>query len=247
MIQNQRTKRSIKLKAGPSLDLNKIDFNLVSKSRVSVLLIGGLLSRFQNFKISHPGGDKIGVRPISTHLEALKELGVEITQEGDFYYFRRKALKGSEIVLKEFSVTATENLMMIAVLSQGKTVIKGAAAEPQIQDLGKMLKNMGAKIDGLGTHTIFIEGVKELNGTSHRIMPDLLETGTFAIIGAATEGEIEIKNCPPSYLDIFLAKLEEIGVNFKKRPDSILVNFSPKIRATKIQALPYPGFWYKFP
>ena len=234
--------RRIKLRAGPNLDLEKIDFNLVGKSRVSVLLIGSLLSRFQNFKISHPGGDRIGVRLISTHLEAFKKLGVEISQEGDFYYFQRKQLKGSEIILKEFSVTATENLMMATVLAKGQTVIKGAATEPQVQDLGKMLKNMGAKVEGIGTHTIFIEGVKELKGVSHQIIPDLLETGTFMIMGAATPGEIEIKGCFPSHLDTFLAKLEEIGVNFKKGPDSIQVSFSPEIRATKIQALPYPGF-----
>ncbi|OGZ17364.1 MAG: UDP-N-acetylglucosamine 1-carboxyvinyltransferase [Candidatus Nealsonbacteria bacterium RBG_13_36_15] len=237
--QNEKT---IKLRAGPNLDIEKIDFNLVSKSRVSVLLIGSLLSRFQNLKISHPGGDKIGVRPILTHLEALKKLGVDILQEGEFYYFQRKQLIGTEIVLKEFSVTATENLMMLAVLSQGKTVIKGAAAEPQVQDLGKMLKNMGAKIEGVGTNTILIEGVKELVGVSHQIIPDPLETGTFVIIGATNSGRIEIENCVPSHLDIFLAKLEEIGVDLKKGINSIQVNFSPKIRSTKIQALPYPGF-----
>jgi len=235
-------KRKIKIKAGPDLNLEKIDFNLIGKSRVSVLLIGSLLSRFQEFKISHPGGDKIGLRPISTHLESFKRLGVEISQEGDFYYFKRKELSGTEIILKEFSVTATENLIMAAVLSKGKTVIKGAATEPQVQDLGKMLKAMGAKIEGIGTHTIYIDGVERLEGASHEIVPDPLEAGTFIIAGAITPGEVEIKGCVPDHLDIFLAKLEEIGVNLKKDSDCVKVSFSPKLLATKIQALPYPGF-----
>lgn len=234
--------RSIKLKAGSNVDPEKIDFDLVGRSRISVLLIGSLLSRFQDFKVSHPGGDRIGVRTIETHLESLKKLGVDIAQESDFYHFRRKALNGSEVVLREFSVTATENLMMAAVLAEGKTVIRGAAAEPQVQDLGKMLENMGAKIKGMGTNTIFIEGVKRLNGVSHQIIPDLLETGTFTIIGAVTQGKIEIRKCFSPHLDIFLAKLEEIGVNFKKNIDSISVNFSPNLHPTKIQAMPYPGF-----
>jgi UDP-N-acetylglucosamine 1-carboxyvinyltransferase len=235
-------KKKIKIKAGANLDPGKIDFGLIGKSRVSVLLIGSLLSRFKEFKIAHPGGDRIGLRPISTHLESFQKLGVEISQEGDFYYLKRERLEGSEIVLKEFSVTATENLMMAATLSEGKTIIKGAAAEPQIQDLGEMLKNMGAKIEGIGTHTIFIEGVEKLKGTSHRILPDPLETGTFIIIGAITPGQLEIKDCLPSHLELFLAKLEEIGVNFRKGQDSIRVSFSPKLEAAKIQALPYPGF-----
>lgn len=234
--------RKIKIRAGSNIDPEKMDFNLVSKSRISVLLIGSLLSRFNNFKISHPGGDRIGVRPISTHLEAFKKLGVEISQEGDFYCFQKKTLEGSEIILKEFSVTATENLMMASVLAEGQTVIKGAAAEPQVQDLGKMLKNMGAKVKGIGTHTIFIEGVKELKGTSHRILPDPLETGTFVIMGAITSGEIEIRGCLPSHLDIFLAKLEEVGVSLKKGSDFIQISSSSKLRPVKIQALPYPGF-----
>lgn len=235
-------KRKIKVKAGSNLDPEKMDFNLVGKSRVSVLLIGSLISRFKDFKIAHPGGDRIGVRPIVTHLEALKKLGLEISQEGNLYHFQRKELGGAEAILQEFSVTATENLMMAAILAKGRTVIKGAAAEPQVQDLGKMLKNMGAEIEGLGTHTILIEGVEKLKGTTHHILPDPLETATFIIAGAVASENIEIKDCFPFSLDLFLAKLEEIGVNFKKNSDSIQVSFSPNIRATKIQALPYPGF-----
>jgi len=234
--------RKIKVRAGKNLDSEKIDTELVSKSRIPVLLIGSLISRFSNFKISPPGGDRIGIRPISTHLEALKKLGIKVEQEDDFYCFNTEDLKGSEIVLREFSVTATENLMMVAVLAPGQTIIKGAACEPQVQDLGKMLKNMGAKIEGVGTHTISIEGVTKLKGTSHQIIPDPLEVGTFLATGILTPGEIEIKNVIPSHLDFFIAKLEEMGVNLQKGPDFLKVIFSPNLKPTRIQSLPYPGF-----
>ncbi len=232
----------LKLKAGEEVDPQKIDFEEVSKTRLSVLFIGGLLSRFKSFKISHPGGDRIGLRPILTHLEALKKLGVKISEREGLYEIASGNLEGREIVLKEFSVTATENLMMAAVMAKGQTIIKGAAAEPQVQDLGEMLKKMGAEIEGLGTHTIMIKGVKNLGGTYHKIIPDPLEGGTFIIAGAATGGRVEVKNIRPDHLDIFLDKLEEIGVNLRKTSDSIIVNRSPNLKATKIQALPYPGF-----
>jgi UDP-N-acetylglucosamine 1-carboxyvinyltransferase len=146
-------------------------------------------------------------------------------------------------VLKEFSVTATENLMMATVLAKGKTIIKGAAAEPQVQDLGQFLKEMGAKITGVGTHTIEIEGVRNLDGVSHQIIPDPLEAGTFILAGAIIPGKIKIKNVISDHLDVFLDKLEEIGVNLKKdSEDSITVNYSPHLKAVRVQALPYPGF-----
>lgn len=235
-------KRKLKLKAGDRVNPEKMDFRIIPKTRISVLLMGPLLSRFKNFKISHPGGDKIGVRPINTHLEAFRKLGAEITQEGDFYNFKADNLQGSEIILKEFSVTATENLMMAAVLTKGKTIIKGAAIEPQIQDLGEMLDNMGAKIKGLGTHTIIIEGVEKLKGTYHKIIPDLIEAGTFIAMAVLTPGEVRIKNVIPEHLDLFLDKLEEMGVNFKKHNNSISVSYSPKLKPVKVQALLFPGF-----
>lgn len=234
--------RKIRIKSTSKVDPEKMDFEKVAKTRISVLLIGSFLPRFKNFKMARPGGDRIGLRPISTHLEAFKQLGAIIEEEGEFYKISVRNLKGKKIVLKEFSVTATENLLMAATLTKGKTIIKGAAAEPQVQDLGKMLKNMGAKIEGVGTHTILIEGVEKLQGTEHRIIADPLEAGTFIVAGAITPGEIEIINIESSYLDIFLDKLKEIGVKFKLGSDLIKVRFSPNLKATRIQALPYPGF-----
>ena len=235
-------KRKIKIKAGKKVDPKKMDFNSVSKMRVAVLLMGPLLARFKNFKIPHPGGDKIGLRPIDTHLLAFEKLGAKIKEDGDFYYSKAKKLSGAEIVLKEFSVTATENMMMAASLIPGKTIIKGAASEPQVQDLGKMLKNMGAKIQGVDSHTIIIKGRKKLNGVSHKIIPDPIETATFIIASAITPGQVTIKNIQPEHLDLFLDKLEEIGINFQKNNHSITVSYSPNLKPTKIQALIYPGF-----
>jgi len=234
--------RKVKIKTERA-DPERMDYSLVGKMRVSVLLIGPLISRFKKFKIPPPGGDRIGLRPIITHLDALKKLGLEVFSDGDFYHFNGENLKkGSEIVLSEFSVTATENLMMLASGIEGKTIIKMAAAEPHVQDLGKMLRNMGAKVEGIGTHTIEIEGKKELKGIAHKIIPDYLEAGTFVVTGAITPGILEIKNVVFDYLDSFLRKMEEIGVSLERGNDFLKVDFSPDLKPVKLQALPYPGF-----
>lgn len=236
------SERKVKIRTGKDVNPEKMDFEKVSKSRVSVLLIGGLLPRFKEFKISRPGGDRIGVRPITTHLQALKGLGVGIEEGGDFYYFKTQGLRAKEIILPEFSVTATENLMMSSVLTEGETIIKGAAQEPQVQDLGEMLLSMGAKIEGVGTHTLKIKGVKELKGSSHKIIPDLIEAGTFLVMGAGTGKKVRVKNLILEHLDSFLAKLQEIGVEFKKDNDSVEIFGATNLKPGKVQALPYPGF-----
>jgi len=237
----QVSERKIKIKSN-SLDPEKIDFDKVSKARISVLLFGSLLARFKSFKMPPPGGDRIGVRPISIHLNALEEMGAKIWRSSDFYKVERQELIGKEIVLEEFSVTATETLMLAAVLAKGKTIIKAAASEPHIQDLGEMLLKMGAKIKGLGTHTIEIDGVKKLKGASHRIIFDPIEAGTFIVAAAVAGDRVKVKNVNCDHLDLFLKKLKEIGVNFKKDKNSVTVFKSSKLLATKIQALPYPGF-----
>ena len=239
--------RTVKIKA-EKIEAEKIDFEKVSKTRISVLFFGALLARTQfhgfpkNFKLPPPGGDRIGLRPISVQLNALEKLGAKIEKKDDIYEVSCNGLFGKEIVLEEFSVTATEAVMLAAVLAEGKTVIKGAAAEPHVQDLGEMLLKMGAKIEGLGSHTITIEGVKKLHGCSHSIIPDPLEAGTFIVIGAMAKGKIKVTGVNLSHLDLFLAKLEEMGVEFERGKDYVLVSHSPKLKAVKVQALPYPGF-----
>ena len=233
-----------KIKINPkNINPERIPVDLFEKMRVSVLLIGPLLARFKKFKVPHPGGDKIGLRPIATHLKALKEFGIKSEEKEGFYYFEApENIEGKRIVLKEFSVTATEILMMVAALSQGKTKIEIAATEPQVQDLGNFLQKMGVNIEGIGTHTISIEGKEKLNGAEFKICPDPTEAGTFLIALAATGGEGKIKNVEPNHLTMFLEKMKEIGVNFEIFNSEILIRPSKEFRSTKIQVLPYPGF-----
>lgn len=226
-----------------SVDPTKIPIDLFEKMRISVLFLGPLLTRFKKIKIPHPGGDKIGLRPITTHLEAFKEFGIKVEVENNFYYFAGpENLKGKRVVLKEFSVTTTENLMMFAALIPKKTRIDIAAAEPHVQNLGKFLRLLGVKIEGLGTHTIFVEGKKKLAGANFKISPDPIEAGTFLIAFALTQGKGRIKNVNPEDLTFFLEKMKEIGVEFKIAENEILVKPSRKLKATKIQILPHPGF-----
>ena len=233
-----------KIKIDPNnINPEKIPFELFQKIRVSILLIGPILARFKKIKIPHPGGCKIGKRPIITHLQALKDFGIIIKEKEDSYILEApKNLKGKRIVLREFSVTATEIMMMLAALTEGKTIIEIAAAEPHVQDLGKILKIMGVKIEGIGTHTIEIEGKKELKGAEFSICPDFMEAGTFLIALAVTGGKGIIKNVNPNHLVYFLEKIREIGVNFKIYPNEIAVNPRKNFKAVKIQTLPYPGF-----
>lgn len=233
--------RKIQIK-GQDIDASKIDFEKFSKTRISILLIGALLPRCKSFKISRPGGDRIGLRSITTHLQALKKLGVKIEQSSDFYYFERENLKGAKIVLSEFSVTATENLIMASVLAEGRTIIKIAAQEPHVQDLIEMLNKMGAKIKKIWDHGLEIEGVNSLKGVEYKIIPDSNEAGTFLIIGATIGKKVLIKNLIPEHLELFLLKLKETGVEFKRNNNSIEIHQPHNFKPTKIQSLPYPGF-----
>ncbi len=233
--------RKVKLTA-EIVNSENINLEKVSKTRMSVVLFGSLLARVKDFKISSPGGDVIGMRPITVQLEALKKIGAHIEREGYVYHIWRDELVGREIILGEFSPTATEALMMAAVLAKGKTVIKGAASELSVQDLSKMLVKMGAKITWRGSHTIEIEGVEVLHGCEHSIEPDHLEAGTFIVIGALTPGKVVVKNINFDYLDLFLYKLEEMGVNFDRGENQITVFYSPFLKAVRVQALPHPGF-----
>jgi len=236
------SKRKVKINPR-NFNPERIPFNLFEKMRVSVLFVGPLLSWFKKIKIPHPGGDKIGLRPISSHLQILKEFGIETEEKSGFYHFKRTGeLTARRIVLDEFSVTATENIMMLAARIKGKTTIEIAAAEPQVQDLGKFLRKMGVKIQGLGTHTIKIEGKQKLPAVNFKISSDPSETGTFLIAFAITGGQGKIKNVNPEYLTMFFDKMREIGINFEIKGNNILVKKSNNFKATKIQVLPYPGF-----
>lgn len=234
--------RKVRIKAA-NLNPEKIPADLFERSRMSVLLVGPLLGRFPSFKIPHPGGDKIGLRPITTHLEGLAGFGARVRNSGQFYHFERpKTLKGARIILKEFSVTATESVLLAAALAKGKSKIEIAASEPHVQALGDFLQKMGLKISGQGTHTVEIEGAKSLGGGRETVIPDYIETGTFLIALAISHGQGIIKNARPEDLSFFLEKMKEIGVNFKIKGRNISVEKSRRLRATRIQVLPHPGF-----
>lgn len=233
-----------KIKIDPSvINPEKIPPDLFEKMRVSVLLVGPLLARFKKIKIPHPGGDKIGLRPISTHLEALEKFGVKIEEKEGFYFLEAPVkMEGKKVVLKEFSPTATENLMMFASMCSGKTIIETAAAEPSVQDLGEFLKKIGVQIEGIGTHTITISGPAQFREAEFKLCPDTLEAGTYIIAFAGTKGEGIVKNIKPGHLTMFLEKLREIGVNFEIGESDILIKPSSVFKNAKIQALPHPGF-----
>lgn len=224
-------------------DPKKLNQKLVCQMRSSVLLIGPILARFGGIKIAQPGGCIIGVRPIDTHLDAFQKMGVDIEKEANFFKLKIKnKLLGNEIILKEFSVTATENILMAASLAQGKTTIKIAAAEPHVQDLCKFLQKMGVKIQGVGNHTLKITGQKKLKGAEHFLIYDAVEAGTYMILGAATKGKIKIKNAPLDFLDLILEEFREFKIPFETAgKNSIQIEPWQELTIEKIQCLPYPG------
>lgn len=241
-------KRKLRVKAGDNVNPEKMDFSIVGHMRSSILLLGSLLARFKKFKIKQPGGCIIGARPVGVHFDALQALGAKITPENGFYCFEADRLIGKKIVLREFSVTATENLMMAATLAEGTTIIKIAAIEPHVQDLARFLNKMGSRVKGLGVHTIQIEGtgtknsLNFLHGAEHKIIPDPIEAGTFAIAAIATKGEVEINNVNPHELDLVIEKLKEIGANIEIKNNKLLIKPSSRLNAIKkIEARTYPG------
>ncbi len=222
---------------------SKIPFNLVACFRGSVLVLGGLLGRFNRVKIPSPGGCLIGARPIDTHLDAFEQAGVRVSPESGFYCFeKRKEDKAIEVILKEISVTATENMLLFAAANSKKTVIKIADQDYQVQDLIKVLEKMGAEIKHSGVRELEIIGKKRLKGFKHFIMYDPIEAGTFIIAALATRGQVIIKNAELSFLSLFLKRLKDFGANFKILDSkTIRVLPSKKLKIDKIQSLPYPG------
>jgi len=222
---------------------SKIPFNLVGCFRGSILVLGGLLGRFNRVKISSPGGCVIGARPIDTHLDAFKQAGVKVYPESRFYCFeKRKQDKSLEIILKEISVTATENMLLFFATNPKKTVIKIADQDYQVQDLIKVLEKMGVEIKHSGARELEIIGKKRLKGFKHFIMYDPIEAGTFIIATLATKGRVVIKNAELSFLSLFLKRLKDFGANFKILDSkTIRVLPSKKLKIDKIQSLPYPG------
>jgi len=193
--------------------------------RASILLLGPLLAKFKKVKMAFPGGCVLGKRPIETHLLALEGLGAKVVDTKNDIEMKTNGLKGADIVMSELSVTATENVIMAAVITQGTSVIRLAAAEPHVQDLCNFLNKLGAKISGVGTHELTIKGVESLKGGEYSITGDYLEAGTFIIAAVLTNGEVEVKGIDPHHLDSFWQKLSELGAQFELKKNSVIIIF----------------------
>jgi UDP-N-acetylglucosamine 1-carboxyvinyltransferase len=224
-------------------------YELVKQMRASVLVLGPLVARFGQARVSLPGGCAIGVRPINLHLKGLEKLGARISFDHGYVQARADGLRGAHFYFDTISVTGTENLMMAATLADGVTVLENAAREPEVQDLADLLNKMGAQVEGAGTHKIVIRGVSRLHGADHTIIPDRIEAGTFLIAAAATNGELELRNCNPEHLTGVLAKLAEVGVEVTRREEesangsqTLHVKAAGPLRALDVATQEYPGF-----
>ncbi|WP_026478238.1 UDP-N-acetylglucosamine 1-carboxyvinyltransferase [Alkaliphilus transvaalensis] len=225
-------------------DLNNFEapYELVRKMRASFLVMGPLLARMGEARISMPGGCAIGTRPIDLHLKGFKAMGAEITFGHGFVEAKAEKLKGTKIYLDFPSVGATENIMMAAVLAEGQTIIENAAEEPEITDLANFLNKMGAKIMGAGTDTIKISGVPSLGGAVHTVIPDRIEAGTYMVAAAITGGNVLVDNVVSDHLKPVIAKLKESFVEVIEEGNGIRVIAKNRPKAVDIKTLPYPGF-----
>ena len=218
-------------------------YELVKTMRASILVLGPLLAKHGSAEVSLPGGCAIGSRPVNLHINGLEQMGAEITVENGYIKAKAKRLKGAKLVLDLVTVTGTENLMMAATLADGTTVIENAAREPEVIDLANCLNQMGAKVSGAGTDTITIEGVERLHGTTYKVMPDRIETGTYLVAAAISGGKIKVKDTDPTLIDAVLAKLREAGAELTIGDDWIELDMKGKRpKAVDVTTAPYPAF-----
>ncbi len=220
-------------------------YELVKTMRASILVLGPLLARYGKANVSLPGGCAIGTRPVDIHLKALESMGADIKVEGGYIRATATRLKGCKLVLDKVTVTGTENLLMAATLAEGKTVIENAAREPEVTDLANFLNKMGAKISGIGTDILDIEGVEKLGieNLHYNILPDRIETGTYLVAAAITSGRVKLKNTCPDILDAILQKLREAGAKIACGEDWIELDMEGRRpQAVSVRTAPYPAF-----
>ncbi|KXJ42430.1 MAG: UDP-N-acetylglucosamine 1-carboxyvinyltransferase [Cycloclasticus sp.] len=223
----------------------KAPYELVKTMRASIIVLGPLLARFGKAEVSLPGGCAIGSRPVDIHLKGLEAMGATIRVEGGYIHASCDRLKGARLVLDMVTVTGTENLMMAATLAEGTTIIENAAREPEVSDLANFLNALGAKISGIGSDTLTIEGVESLAAKNlvYNILPDRIEAGTYLVAAAATGGKIKVKDVDPSTLDMVLSKLEEAGADLTIGDDWIELDMKgQRAKAVSFKTAPYPGF-----
>ena len=225
-----------------SVDSCEAPYELVKTMRASVLVLGPLLARFGRARVSLPGGCAIGARPIDLHIKGFRTLGAEVRIEHGYVEALATRLKGADIKFDKVTVTGTENLMMAATLAEGTTTLRNAACEPEICDLAQLLNSMGARVHGAGTSAITIQGVSNLKGTRHQVIPDRIETGTFLVAGAMTRGHLELTGTDPTLLTSTIEKLRQTGAKIKTEGNSIYVCGVSDPRAVDVATKEYPGF-----
>jgi UDP-N-acetylglucosamine 1-carboxyvinyltransferase len=226
-----------------TVSMREAPYELVKTMRASVLTLGPLVTRFGYAKVSLPGGCAIGARPIDLHIQALEKLGADITVEHGYVEASAKRLRGTTLRFPKITVTGTENVLTAAVLAQGETVLENSALEPEVTDLAELLIKMGAKIEGVGTSTLRVQGVEKLHGATHAVIPDRIETGTFLVAGAITGGELLLTHCEPGHLKAVIEKLRVCGVEIKCEGDGKLrVRAAKKLVAADVTTEEYPGF-----
>lgn len=240
-VKTERDEERLTLQAD-SLVSTEAPYELVKTMRASILVLGPLLARFGEARVSLPGGCAIGQRPVDQHIKGLQAMGAQIEIEQGFVVARATRLKGARIVTDMVTVTGTENLMMAACLAEGETILENAAREPEVVDLAKVLVAMGAQIEGAGTDRLVIRGVERLHGTSHRIMADRIETGTFLCAAAACGGDVTVRATDPWSMDVTIDRLRETGATLTSGPDWVRLQANGRPRAVSVRTAPYPGF-----
>jgi UDP-N-acetylglucosamine 1-carboxyvinyltransferase len=217
-------------------------YEFVKQMRASVLVLGPLVARYGKARVSLPGGCQIGSRPVDQHLKGLEALGAKITLSHGYINAECGRLRGAEVVFDMPTVTGTENLMMAAALAKGRTTLVNAAREPEVEELGRVLNKMGARVEGAGTHVIHIEGRDELEPFDHAIMPDRIEAGTYMVAAAATRGDVLVEGAPLESLEAVVAKMRSAGVEVAREGNGIRIAVTKDLHAIDITTAPHPGF-----
>ena len=241
VIVNRTGRHSVSINAS-QIHNYVVDGDNIRKIRASYYFIGALLAKYKNAEVALPGGCDIGCRAIDQHIKGFRALGADVVIEYGLIKAHAERLRGSHIYMDVVSVGATINIMMVAAMAEGTTIIENAAKEPHVVDLANFLNSMGANIKGAGTDVIRIKGVSGLHGTEYVIIPDQIEAGTFMFAAAVTKGDITVKNVIPKHLESITAKLLEIGCEIEESDDAVRVVAAKPLRHTQVKTLPYPGF-----
>lgn len=241
-VRSEQTGTDAVILQADRVDKLEAPYELVKTMRASILVLGPLVARFGEARVSLPGGCSIGQRPVDQHIKGLAALGAEISIEHGFVVARAKRLKGASIRTDMVTVTGTENLLMAAVLAEGQTLLENAAREPEIVDLAELLIKMGARISGHGTDRIVIDGVERLHGADHRVMSDRIEAGTFLCAVGAVGGDILLRDAAPAAMGATLDKLAEAGLQIETGPDWIRARMQGRPKAVGLRTHEYPGF-----